>query len=634
MDPYLTGVATSQTIIGVQENQVQACVKHFVGNEQEVQRTDSTIDGMHVEAISSNIDDRTLHEAYMWPFADAIHAGVASVMCSYNRVNQTYACENEHLINGLLKTELGFRGYVVSDWSATHSGVLSANAGLDMDMPGSIVQDDPTTSYFGTNLTYAVRNGSITESRLDDMVRRVVTPYYYLKQDEATYPTPDPSNLYVLGNSYGVDMGLSELPAGRDVRGNHSQLIRNIGSAGTVLLRNENNTLPLEKPKVIGVFGNDAADISVGLDFTAEHGTSTIPDNGFNIGTLMVGGGSGGGRASYVVSPLEAIKAQAKTLGSRVVYLMDNDRISQGSFESTYPSPDICLVFLKTYSREAVDRGSYDADWNSKTVVEKVSSKCPGKTVVITHSAGPNTMPWATNPNVTAIIAAHLPGQETGNSIVDVLWGHVNPSGKLPYTIAREEKDYNAPIVNITGSEATNSMAWQSNFEEGLMIDYRHFDSMDITPLYPFGYGLSYTTFNLLGNMSVSKIHNITQERPALLRGLAPSGGHPDLWKALLTVSTTVRNSGSKSGATVLQLYISFPSESVPPGTPIRVLRGFKKRFLQPLDQSKASFDLTRRDLSYWDVATQDWKIPSGEFNVAIGFSSRDLVQTAAVRVL
>lgn len=127
-------------------------------------------------------------------------------------------------------------------------------------------------------------------------------------------------------------------------------------------------------------------------------------------------------------------------------------------------SPDICLVFLKTYSREAVDRGSYEADWNSTTLVRKVSSRCPGKTVMITHSAGPNTMPWATSPNITAIIAAHLPGQETGNSIADVLWGHVNPSVKLPYTIAQDEKDYNAPIFNITGPQATNSSAWQSDF--------------------------------------------------------------------------------------------------------------------------------------------------------------------------
>ncbi|KAJ5256985.1 beta-glucosidase [Penicillium angulare] len=291
----------------------------------------------------------------------------------------------------------------------------------------------------------------------------------------------------------------------------------------------------------------------------------------------MVGGGSGGGRASYVVPLLDAIKAKARRIGARAVYLMDHETISNGLFESIYPSLDICLVFLKTYSREAVDRGSYVADWTSTIVVEEVSARCPGKTLVITHSAGLNTMPWATNSNITGIFTAHLPGEETGNSIVEILCGHVNPSGRLPYTIAQNESDYNAPIVNLTGPQATESTAWQSDFVEGLMMDYRHFDNSNITPLYEFGFGLSYTTFDLSGKLVVSGPQGMLSKRPTPLTGMAPPGGNSDLWKVVANVSTTVQNIGELASAIVVQLYLSLPSDSVPSGTPVRVLRGFEK---------------------------------------------------------
>ncbi|RAL08259.1 uncharacterized protein BO97DRAFT_428563 [Aspergillus homomorphus CBS 101889] len=279
-----------------------------------------------------------------------------------------------------------------------------------------------------------------------------------------------------------------------------------------------------------GVFGNDAADVSVGFQFSLR---TTEPRAGFVY------------RAS-----LEAINAKAKTLGARIVYLMDNGLINRGSFEAIYPSPDICLVFLKAYLREAVDRGAYEADWNSTAVVEKVAARCPGRrTVVITHSAGQNIMPWATTPNVTAILAAHLPGQETGNSIVDVLWGDVNPSGRLP-----------------------------RNLTEGLMIDYRHFDSTNITPLYEFRYELSYTTFDVVGALSGSHVRDTIPERlPPAPTGVVPPGGNDALWKTVATVSATVQKSLPRAGATVLQLYLSFLNASVPTGTTVKVLRGFEK---------------------------------------------------------
>ncbi|UKZ78727.1 hypothetical protein TrVFT333_006473 [Trichoderma virens FT-333] len=178
-DPYLTGVAASYSIRGIQDGGVQACIKHLIGYEQETQRSNTVSpNGTEVAGISSNIDDRTMHELYLWPFADAVRSGVASVMCSYNRVNETYSCENSKLLNGLLKTELGFQGYVVSDWFGTHSGVKSILSGLDMNMPGPLGSDSisQSNSYFGQNLTWAIANSSIPESRLDDMAHRILTP--------------------------------------------------------------------------------------------------------------------------------------------------------------------------------------------------------------------------------------------------------------------------------------------------------------------------------------------------------------------------------------------------------------------------------------------------------------------------
>lgn len=172
----------------------------YIGNEQETQRNPGTNDeGQTIEAVSSNIDDRTMHELYMWPFANGVRAGVSSIMCSYNRINGSYGCANSKTLNGLLKEELNFQGYVVSDWGAVHAGVAPALAGLDQNMPGGIAFSDPTPSYWGANLTTAVNNGSVPMDRVDDIAIRIMTPYFRLKQNEASYPKIDPSSATING---------------------------------------------------------------------------------------------------------------------------------------------------------------------------------------------------------------------------------------------------------------------------------------------------------------------------------------------------------------------------------------------------------------------------------------------------
>ena len=546
-------------------------------------------------------------------------------MCSYNRLNQTYSCENSKLLNGLLKDELAFQGYVMSDWGATHSGTPSILAGLDMDMPGGLSFGGPSlASYFGGNITAAVTNGSIAESRLDDMIARVMTPYFYLQQNSG-YPAVDPDSAAL--NNFVPGSGSYQYTfnpvAGVDVRDDHATLIRDLGAASAVLLKNTNNALPLQAPKNIGVFGNDAADETDGLYLSG--GFSYI---GWNIGSLFVGAGSGAGRATYIVPPLDAIKARAAQDGALVQYITDNTQAA-ASIGTIFPIPEVCLVFLKTFVTEGYDRTSYLADWNSTAVVNTVTATC-NNTIVITHSGGANVMPWADNPNVTAIIAAHLPGQEIGNAIVDVLYGAVNPSGKLPYTIGYNATDYNAPIVNLTITNTTSPTVIQDDFTEELLIDYRHFDAANITPRYEFGFGLSYTTFALSNLTLTSLVSSISALPPPT--PIQP-GGNPALYDVLYSATATVSNTGTLAGATVAQLYLGMPA-SAPSGTPVRVLRGFQKLSLAAGASAQVTFNLMRRDISYWDVVAQDWRIPAGDMTVSVGFSSRDLQVNGTVNAV
>lgn len=618
----------SSSVLGIQSVGVQACSKHFIGNEQETQRTSSTQgDDTVIDAVSSNIDDRTLHELYLWPFADAVKAGTASIMCSYNRVNGNYSCANSELM-AILKEELAFPGYVVSDWYATHGTASHANAGLDMEMPGNVsVLAGP--SYFGSLLLSAVKEGQVPESRLDEMAERVLTPYFLLGQDN-NYPTVDPASgasfaIYQYGHKSQLLLNYEQVPA-RDVRGNHAKLIRKLGAAGTVLLKNVNGTLPLKNQKEIGVFGNDASYPTTGSVYL-DYGQNP---EGFEMGTVDIGGGSGTVRHTNLVTPLDAVRKYVEKMKGRVQVLLDNDELVDGRFRTIYPVPDVCLLFLKAYASEGQDRRSIDLAWNATKAVENTAAVCPN-TVVVVHGPGVVTMPWADNENVTAILSAHYPGEETGNSIVDVLWGLAEPSGRLPYTVPKKLADYGKPIVNLS-QPVTDPDAWQSDFDEGQLIDYRHFDANDIDPLFEFGFGLSYTQFNMSSRLTV-KANSGLSPHADKSKGVAP-GGLKDLWTSVAKVTVEITNVGDSAGTAVPQLYVSLPTSKTPKGTPVRSLRGFEKVYLKAGKTQKVTFELKRRDLSFWDEEGKQWVIPEGKFIFATGFSSRDLRAKAEASVL
>jgi beta-glucosidase len=538
--------------------------------------------------MSSNVDDRTLHELYAYPFMDALRENVGSVMCSYQRANNSYGCQNSKLLNGILKTELGFEGFVMSDWEAQHSGVASANAGLDLIMPDG--------GFWGGNLTQAVNNGSVSVDRLNDMVTRQLAAFFYVGQGEGYPAAAVHSNL--------------QLQEPVNVQDDHSDLIREIGAAGTVLVKNVNNTLPLKNPRFLSVYGYDATIKATPWQNPSRYGGGYEVNFGWDTfnGTMITGGGSGGSTPPYVISPFQAIQERiAKDKGTL-----------RWDFYSENPSPpyvntDACLVFVNAYASESFDRTTL-ADEFSDNLIKNVAANC-SNTIVVIHSAGIRVVDsWIDHENITAVLFAGLPGQESGHSLTDILYGDISPSGRLPYTIAKKEEDYD-DLLNSTVSFDPHP---QSNFSEGVYIDYRHFDLYNITPRFEFGFGLSYSTFNYSALHIASLVNGKFSLFPDASIRIVP-GGHPQLWDEIFSVTFDITNTGDVFAHEVPQVYVGIPD------APKKQLRGFERVALRPGQKKRISVPLTRRDLSVWDVVAQSWKLQRGEYGVWVGQSSRDV---------
>ncbi|KAI9810477.1 MAG: hypothetical protein M1827_006253 [Pycnora praestabilis] len=696
-DPVLTGVGIAQTIMGIQAAGVIACAKHFIVNEQEHfrQAPESFGFGFNItDSISSNLDDVTMHELYLWPFADAVRAGVGSIMCSYNQINNSYACQNSYVLNYLLKNELGFQGFVVSDWAAQHSGVGGALAGLDMTMPGDTVFNSGV-SYWGANLTLAIVNGTIPEFRLDDMCTRILAAWYKVGRDTTQIPinfdswtldTFGDENFYAAEN-YGL------INEHVDVRDEHGAQIRDIAAAGTVLLKNTNGTLPLSTSiRLTAVIGEDAGD--------NPYGPNGCSDRGCDNGTLGMAWGSGSANFPYLITPETAIQNQVLTNNGAFESITDNSAYMQ--IEALARRAGMlngaAIVFVNADSGEGyIDVDGNIGDRNNLTLwgegdalIQNVSAMC-NNTIVVMHTVGAVLVDaWYDNPNVTAILWAGIPGQESGNSIVDILYGAMNPGGKLPFTMAAAREDYGTDILYMP-----NGNVPQDDFTEGVFIDYRALDRGGVTPIYEFGFGLSYTTFSysniqinktqagtytpttgltaaapVLGNYStnladylfpsnMTRVYNYIypylnytnatesygwtdygfdaatfvpagaedgSPQPLLPAGGA-SGGNPELYDVLYQVTATITNTGSVGGEEVAQLYISLGG----PNDPAVVLRGFQRLSIQPGQSTTFEVDITRRDLSNWDTTAQNWLISDYTKTVYVGSSSRTLPLSQAI---
>ncbi|GLA04723.1 hypothetical protein AnigIFM60653_004782 [Aspergillus niger] len=599
-DVYLAGIAFAHATEGIREAGVIPCGKHFLLNEQETNRSEvywsnnAVTVPLNNTAYSSNADDKTLHEAYLWPFYDGVKAGLGAVMCAMNRVNGTYACEHPNLLNNLLKTELAFPGFVTPDTSGQHTALGSANGGLDFG-----------AASFWNNQTLlpALANGSLSQARLDDMAVRNLMPYFQLNlNNRTTVPVPPATALV-------------------DVRANHRALVRKAGSAAITLLKNTNHALPLQRPPSIGIFGAHARPTLIGPGTTMDdvHTYTTWP------GHLIFSGGSGIGSPSYLITPYDALLARALQDGTQLMWAMDDHlpmipyiavtgtmgTSAAPTFASYASAVSTCLVFLNAWSGEGHDRSELRNQPQDEMVLT-VAQNC-NNTIVVINTVGARLLDtWIDHPNVTAVLYASLLGEQSGNAIVDVLYGDVNPSAKLIHTIARHESDYPVPICMTAECDFT---------QDRVYIDYKYFDAHNITPRYEFGFGLSYTTFAYSGAPVISYVDDTALARPVATGVLVP-GGKADLWDEVMRLTLYITNTGARDGAEVAQLYVSFPDEA---GQPVRQLRGFRKIFLRSGQRGMVEFGLRRRDLSYWDVERMDWVVARGVYRFFAGASSRDL---------
>lgn len=591
-DPYLNGEGAFETVTGIQSVGVQACAKHFLANNQEHWRY----------GLSANLDDRTTHEVYFYPFLRSIEAGVTSIMCAYNRFNDTSSCHNAELIgpNGLLQRS-GFKGYVVSDWGATHdSAADNANAGLDMEQPGDyiVIGGGTFPGFLGLGgLKAAVNSGTVTQERFDQMVSHILAAWYHLGQDSGYPPT-------------NFDAQKPDGSGPRNLRVNvrnleHTALVREIGSASAVLLKNNRTTvdgtptgttvrgLPLAQSRIrtIAVVGQDAK----------------IPNqncgdlNECNDGTMSIGWGSGSNSLEFIIPPIDAITSSVGS-SATITSSLSND-LEDGAEAAA--EKDVCLVFANAMSGELGfytivvgnegDRNDLALWFKGGSLIEHVASVC-SNTIAIVHSVGPVSFSWSNHPNITGIIYAGAPGEQTGPSLVDVLYGTYNPRGRLPFSIADDESDYGTSIIYDSNGFP------DINYTEKLLLDYRYMDAHNIIPRFEFGFGLSYTTF----------------EYSDLI--ITDSGSSK-------AVSFKLTNTGSLAGTEIPQLYLGYPTDA---GEPPKVLRGFDEVDLAVGASATVTMTLSQRDISIWDTPSQSYIRPPGTFNVYVGASIKDVRVTGS----
>ncbi|KUI60783.1 putative beta-glucosidase F [Cytospora mali] len=611
-DPVLQGVAGSLTIQGVQEQGVMATIKHLIGNEQEEWRMYNILQ----PAYSANIeDDRTMHELYLWPFADGVHAGVASVMGSYNAVNGSAATQNSYLINNLLKDELGFQGFIMSDWLAQISGVPAALAGLDMAMPGDTMVPLLGTSYWMYEMSTAILNGSVPVDRLDDAATRIVAAWYQMGQDE-DYPEPNfssytdtavgPLHPASLTGPYGV---VNQFV---DVRADHATVARQVAQDAITLLKNNDDLLPLSTDTPLFLFGTDQ---EVNPD-----GANACVDRSCDTGTLGMGWGSGTARYETFDDPLTAIKANAANVTS---YYTDTFPIDV----ATPSSDDVAIVFITSDAGEnsytvegnAGDRSSSGlVSWHNGDELVKAAAAKYSNVVVVVHTVGPIVVePWIELDSVKSVLFAHLPGQEAGESLTNVLFGSVSPSGHLPYTIPVAEDDYPSS-VSLT---SFNVGQIQDTYTEGLYIDYRYLNAAGTKPRYAFGHGLSYTNFTYT-NATITKVTQLTTLPPTR----AAKTGLPDYNNTIPAASEAYKPSDYDSFYVWRYLY-PWLSESDADAAAATgaALRDFEKTdTLAPGESQTVELTFTRKDVSVWDVVAQNWVVPvvDGAYKFWIGSAS------------
>jgi beta-glucosidase len=507
--------------------------------------------------VDVRVDERTRREIYLPAFEAAVKkADVGSVMCSYNRIGGTYACENPRMLTGYLRKDWGFDGFVESDWGATHSTAPAAMAGMDLEMHASPL---PQQYFSADNVRAALADGSMTQARVDDMVRDIVRPMFgHGLFDHPVTPGPAP---YL-----------------SDVSTPHTELARRAAAEATVLLKNRHDLLP---------FGTDGGHTIAIIGWAANPVGATSSTSG--------GGSSHGSGIARLVSPLEGITTAALAHGDRVVYV-EGSNVADA--RAAAAAADEVVVVATDGSTEGSDRpdlgfrpevcvsvGCSSIPLDQEGMIAAATAANPHSVVVLDVGA-PVRMPWLADAG--AVLLPWYGGLQHGNALADVLYGDAEPGGRLPQTFPRSEQQASFEPAAYPGVDG------KETYDEGLLVGYRGYDARGERPLFPFGYGLGYTSF-AFRDLAVRR-----------------AGDGAD-------VTFTVRNTGDRTGAAVPQVYVSFPRSA---GEPPKQLKGFDKLTVDPGATRRVTIHLDRRAFAHWRAG---WVVTPGDYGVAVGSSSRDL---------
>ncbi|SNS17957.1 beta-glucosidase [Actinomadura meyerae] len=533
-DPYLSATLGVPWVKGAQEQGVMTSVKHLAVYTQETDRL----------ALGMKVDPRTLREIYLPPFEAAVKdGGAATVMCGFGQLNGRWACQDDAVLNKILRSEWGFKGFVPSDHTAAQDTAGAANGGLDMELPLGM-------KYNAFLLKLAVAQKKVTQAAIDGHVGNILrTMFAFGVFDRPAYPN-DLSR---------IDRTASETAA------------RRIEEGGITLLKND-GALPLAAPKRIALIGRAAREAP-------------------------------GGFGSAKVVPFTTVSAQdgiARRAGAGTA-ITHHDGGDRAAAANAARAADIAIVFATDSQGEFFDKSCLTLECGEPLrgdqdgLITEIARANPN-TIVVLNTGGPVLTPWADQ--VKGIVEAWYPGQEAGNALARVLYGDVDPGGRLPVTFPVAENDAPAsgnpaqyPGVNKTVT-----------FSEGVMVGYRHYDAKGIKPRFPFGYGLSYTTFAYSGLKASTK-----------------------------AVQVTVTNTGDRTGVAVPQLYIGMPAAGVDVPQPPKQLKGYTKVTLAPGQSTTVTFPLSARSFSYWNEEAKAWKVADGCYKVMVGASSRQIAQTGTL---
>ena len=540
-DPMASGKMAAGLIKGIQSIGVGTSLKHYVANNQEFERM----------SINAKVDERALREIYLAGFEIAVKEGKpTTLMCAYNKINGIFGSEHKYLLHDVLKKEWKYEGIVMSDWSAVHHRPSGVDAGLHLEMPGNGGINDK-------EIVKAVQNGTLSEERLDEIVGEWLNIILKLGESKGKFVSFD--------------------------KNEHHQVAQKAASEGIVLLKNDNNILPLandEKIAIIGQFAKTPRFQGSGSSLV----TPTMSDN--------------------------AYEELVKTIGSENLvfangydkeHRTNNDLLSEAVEVAKNAEKVILFVGLpEAFETEGTDRKHINLPESHNQLVEEVA-KVQNNVIVVLFSGSPVAMPWKND--VTAIVEGWLGGQGGGKGMADVLTGKVNPSGKLTETFPVRLED-SPSYLHFPGTSTT------VRYGESIFVGYRHFDIKKVEPLFPFGHGLSYSSFeysNVVINQTVFSD------------------------KEIVKVAVDIQNTGNLSGKEIVQLYVRDIDSTII--RPNKELKGFVKVDLNSNEKKTVHFELNRRDFAFYDESTSSWKVEAGQFEILIGASSRDIRQSATIEI-